>query len=72
VILGMPWLAHHNPEINWRIEKVNITRYPEKCRKQWRPKQGKSGWEKQKEEEKKKKEGKKQKEKEQKKKEKKK
>ena len=19
VILGMPWLAHHNPEIDWRI-----------------------------------------------------
>ena len=28
-----------------------MTRCPKKCGKQWRPKQGKSGWEKQKEEE---------------------
>jgi len=28
-----------------------MTRYPEECGKQWRPVQGKSGWEKQKEEE---------------------
>ena len=26
VILGMPWLACHNPEINWRIEEVKMTR----------------------------------------------
>ena len=26
VILGMPWLAHHNPEIDWRIGKVKIIR----------------------------------------------
>ena len=50
VILGMPWLACHNPEINWKTGEVKITRYPEECRKQWRPTQGKSGWEKQKEE----------------------
>ena len=24
VILGMLWLAHHNPEIDWRIEEVKI------------------------------------------------
>ena len=51
VILGMPWLAHYNPEINWRTGKVKMTRCPEECGKQWRPVQGKLGWEKQKEEE---------------------
>jgi len=51
VILGMPWLARHNSEIDWRIGKVKMTRYPEECEKQWRPVQGKLGWEKQKEEE---------------------
>jgi len=34
IILGMPWLAHHNPEINWKTGEVKITRYPEKCGKQ--------------------------------------
>jgi len=51
VILGMPWLACHNPEIDWRTGEVKMTRCPEECGKQWRPVQGKSGWEKQKEEE---------------------
>jgi len=51
VILGMPWLARYNLEINWRTGEVKMTRCPEKCGKQWRPVQGKSGWEKQKEEE---------------------
>jgi len=51
VILGMPWLACHNPEIDWRTGEVKMTRCPEECRKQWRPVQGKSGWEKQKKEE---------------------
>ena len=51
VILGMPWLAHYNPEIDWRTGEVKMTRCPEECGKQWRPIQGKSGWEKQKEEE---------------------
>ena len=53
VILGMLWLAYHNPEINQRIREVKMTRCPEKCRKQQRLKQGKLGWQKQKEEEKK-------------------
>ena len=44
VILGMPWLAHHNPEIDWRTGEVKMTRCPEECGKQWRPKQGKPGW----------------------------
>ena len=59
VILEIPWLTHHNSEIDWRTGKVEMMRYPEKCRKQWRQRQGKSGWQKQKEKEKKKKEEKK-------------
>jgi len=51
VILGMPWLACHNPRIDWKTGEVKMTRCPEECGKQWRPVQGKSGWEKQKEEE---------------------
>jgi len=26
VILGMPWLAAHNPEINWETREVKMTR----------------------------------------------
>jgi len=37
VILGMPWLARHNPEIDWRTGEVKMTRCPEECGKQWRP-----------------------------------
>ena len=51
VILGMPWLACHNPKIDWKTGEVKMTRCPEECGKQWRLMQGKSGWEKQKEEE---------------------
>jgi len=54
----MLWLACYNPEINWRIEEVKMTRCPEECGKQWRPVQGKLGWEKQKKEEAKKEAGK--------------
>ena len=64
VILGMPWLACHNPEIDWRTEEVKIMRCLEECGKQWRPVQGKLGWEKQKEEEAKEEAGKKKEEKE--------
>jgi len=71
VILGMLWLAHHNPEIDWRIGEVKMMRCPEKCGKQWRPIQEKSGWEKQKEEEAKEEAGKKREEKDKKKKQKK-
>ena len=56
VILEMLQLTYHNPEIDQRIREVKMTRYLEKCGKQWRPKQGKSEWEKQKEEEKKRRE----------------
>lgn len=31
VILGMPWLAMHNPEINWEKGEVNMTRCPKDC-----------------------------------------
>ena len=51
VILGMPQLARHNPEIDWRTGEVKMMRCLEKCGKQWRPEQGKLGWQKQKEEE---------------------
>ena len=34
VILRMPWLAHHNPEIDWRTGEVKMTRCPEECGKQ--------------------------------------
>ena len=51
MILGMPWLAHHNPKIDWRTGEVKMMRCPEECGKQWRPKQGKPGWQKQKKEE---------------------
>jgi len=47
----MLWLACHNSEIDWRMGEVKMTRCPDKCGKQWRPEQGKLGWEKQKEEE---------------------
>jgi len=33
VILGMPWLACHNPEIDWRTGEVKMTRCLEKCGK---------------------------------------
>jgi len=49
IILGRPWLACHNPEIDWKTGEVKMMRCPEECGKQWRPVQGKSGWEKQKE-----------------------
>ena len=34
MILEIPWLAHHNSEIDWRTEKFKMTRYPEECKKQ--------------------------------------
>jgi len=43
VILGISWLACHNPEIDWKTEKVKMTRCLEECGKQWRLKQGKAG-----------------------------
>ena len=43
VFLGMSWLGCHNSEIDWRTEEVKMMRCPEKCEKQWRPKQRKPG-----------------------------
>jgi len=51
VILRMLWLAHHNSEINWKTDEVKMMRCLEECGRQWRLKQEKSGWQKQKEEE---------------------
>jgi len=31
IIMGMPWLAAHNPEINWETGEVKITRYLPLC-----------------------------------------
>ena len=53
IILGILWLACHNSEIDWKTGEVKMTRCLEECGKQWRSKQKKSGWQKQKEEEKK-------------------
>ena len=33
VILGIPWLQAHNPEINWEIGEVKMTRCPPLCRR---------------------------------------
>ena len=33
VILGIPWLRCHNPEIDWKTEEVKMTRCPDKCGK---------------------------------------
>jgi len=55
VILGMLWLRHHNPEINWRTGEVKMTRCPNECGKKWKTgRQMKPGWKKQEEREKKK------------------
>ena len=59
MILGMLWLAHHNPKIDWRMGEVKMIRCPEKCGKQWRLKQGKAGWQEQKKKERKEEAGKK-------------
>jgi len=55
----MLWLVHHNSEIDWRTGEVKMMRCSEECEKQWRPKQGKSGWQKQREEKEKEKAGRK-------------
>ena len=36
VILEMPWLERHNPEIDWKTGEVKMTRCPEECERQWR------------------------------------
>ena len=34
VILEMPWLAYHNPEIDWSIGEVKMMRCLEECERQ--------------------------------------
>ena len=52
----MLWLAHHNPEIDWKTGEVQMTRCTDKCGKKWKTgRQTKPGCEKQKEKKKKKK-----------------
>jgi len=41
VILGMPWLQVHNPEINWETGEVKMTRCPPLCERNTRPKEKK-------------------------------
>ena len=36
VILGMPWLGFHNPEIDWKTGEVKMTRCPDECGKKWK------------------------------------
>ena len=53
--MGMPWLGHHNLEIDWKMGEVKMMRCPDKCGKKWRVgKQTKPNWKKQKEQEEKK------------------
>ena len=41
IILGMPWLQAHNPEINWKTGEVKITRCPPLCGRNTRLKEEK-------------------------------
>jgi len=51
----MPWLGHHNPEIDWKIGEVKMIRCPDKYGKKWRVgRQTKPGWKKQEEQKEKK------------------
>jgi len=55
IILGMPWLAYHNPEIDWKTGEVKMIRCPDKCGRKWKTgRQIKPGWKKQQEKEEKK------------------
>ena len=48
--MGMSWLKHYNPEINWKTGEVKMTRCPDEYEKKWRVgKQMKPGWKKQEE-----------------------
>ncbi len=45
--MGIPWLRHHNPEIDWKTGEVKMTRCPEECGKKWKTgRQTKPGWKK--------------------------
>jgi len=41
VILGMPWLAAHNPEIDWEKEEIKMTRCLPICGKKKQEEKGK-------------------------------
>ena len=41
IILGIPWLQAHNPEINWETGEVKITRCPPLCGRNTRLKEEK-------------------------------
>ena len=57
--MGIPWLAYHNPEIDWKTGEVQMTRCLDECGKKWKTgKQMKPGWKKQQEKEEKKEIGK--------------
>jgi len=32
MILGLPWLREHNPEINWTTEEVTLSQCLDKCK----------------------------------------
>jgi len=32
MILGLPWLQEHNPEVNWATGEVKMSQCPEKCK----------------------------------------
>src|SRR5258705_12033502 len=34
VIIGHPWLSHHNPEVDWATQKVSMTCCPTDCNRQ--------------------------------------
>jgi len=36
VILCMPWLGCHNPEIDWKTGEIKMMRCPDECGKKWR------------------------------------
>ena len=43
IILGMPWLQVHNPEINWETGEVKMTRCPPLCGRNIKLKEEKRG-----------------------------
>ena len=53
--MSMPWLRHHNSEINWKTGEVKMMRCPDECGKKWKTgRQMKPEWKKQEEREEKK------------------
>jgi predicted aspartyl protease len=35
IVIGLSWLKHHNPEINWRTGAIEMTRCPRECGKEF-------------------------------------